>query len=108
MNEAETARVTFYRHYCDKDELLRVCLDEVYSSLLARLKRLPLQDFGYDHPPIAVFYEHVAENRDLYRAIFRSQGSFSAQTRIRDYLVHLIQREIKTLLPRSDFRCPCN
>lgn len=106
VNEAEIARVTFYRHYRDKDELLKVCLDEVYSSLLARLKQLSLQDFGNDDPPIAVFYEHVGENRDLYRAIFRSQGSFAAQTRVRDYLVHLIQREIKTLLPRKRFPVP--
>jgi AcrR family transcriptional regulator len=106
VNQAEVARVTFYRHYKDKEELLTACLDEVYSSLQSRLNRLSLQDFSSDHPPIITFYDHVAENRDLYRAIFKSQGSFAAQSRIRDYLIHLIQREIRTLLPGRSFQIP--
>jgi len=108
VNEAEIARVTFYRHYRDKNELLGVCLDEVYLSLTASLTQLSLQDFKIEEPPITIFYQHVADNRNLYRAIFRSQGSFSAQSRIRDYLMKLIQKEIKTLLPRQSFPVPVN
>lgn len=106
VNEAEIARVTFYRHYKDKSGLMAAYLDDAYSSLLPRLKPLSLKDLNSDSPPIAVFYDHVKENLNFYQAIFKSQESFVVQSRIRDYLMHLIQQEIKILLPKKSFPVP--
>jgi len=106
VDEAETARVTFYRHYKDKDELLKTCLDDVYAALITRLTRVSLDDLKIEQPPILLFYEQVEENINLYRAIFNSQICFAAQTQIRDHLMQLIQSEIKTLLPHQKFPVP--
>ncbi|MDX2077163.1 MAG: TetR/AcrR family transcriptional regulator [bacterium] len=106
VDEAETSRVTFYRHYKDKAELLTACLDVVYQDLVAHMSPCSLIDFHSDPPPVLILYKYLEENLDLYRAILNSEGSVMVQKRIRDYLVYVVQREIVEAFPLHKMPIP--
>ena len=42
--EAQAARVTFYRHYKDKEELLVDCLNVIYEEVSKRVKQVPVEE----------------------------------------------------------------
>lgn len=94
VDEAETSRVTFYRHYKDKGHLLTACLDDVYQELVACLEPCSLLNLHPEKPPILILYKYLEQNLELYRAILNSQGSLMVQKRIRDYLVQIIHQEM--------------
>ena len=94
VDRAETSRVTFYRHYRDKTELLKACLDTIYEELIQCLEPCSLVNLNPDKPPILILYKYLEQNLDLYRAILNSQGSAMVQKRIRDYLMQVIHQEI--------------
>ena len=108
VDEAETSRVTFYRHYKDKAELLTTCLDVVYQDLVAHMAPCSLIDFHSDPPPVLILYKYLEENMALYQAILSSQGSLMVQKRIRDYLIYVVQREIVEAFPLHKFPLPVN
>lgn len=95
VDEAETSRVTFYRHYKDKAQLLSACLDDIYQELTACLEPCSLMNLNPEKPPILILYNYLGQNLDLYRAILNSQGGQMVQKRIRDYLLHIIQQEMR-------------
>lgn len=76
--EAETARITFYRHYKDKEELLADCLNALYDELMGKIYSEMEQDMagGPSHPSLHVraFYEHLEEQEHLYRVLFSGLG----------------------------------
>lgn len=94
VDEAETSRVTFYRHYKDKAQLLAACLDDIYQELVACLEPCSLLNLHPEKPPILILYKYLEQNLDLYRAILNSQGGAMVQKRIRDYLMQIIQQEM--------------
>lgn len=94
VDEAETSRVTFYRHYRDKTELLTACLDSIYAELIGFLEPCSLANLNPDKPPILILYKYLEQNLELYRAILNSQGSAMVQKRIRDYLMQIIYQEM--------------
>ncbi|MCU0479774.1 MAG: TetR/AcrR family transcriptional regulator [Anaerolineae bacterium] len=94
VDEAETSRVTFYRHYRDKNELLNACLDTIYDELIQCLEPCSLVNLNPEKPPILILYKYLEQNLDLYRAILNSQGSAAIHKRIRDYLAQAVYHEI--------------
>lgn len=106
VDEAEISRVTFYRHYKDKDDLLTTYLEMVYQDLVACLTPCSLINFTNDVPPILILYKYLEGNLPLYRAILNSSVSMMVQQRIRDYLIYVIQREIVEAFPLHKFPIP--
>ena len=102
--EAETARVTFYRHYRDKDELLTDCLDTLYQELVQKTERLNREDFLRGRSPVTALYEHIEEQENLYRILFSSRGSQTVLERLRHYVATRSLEAIQTsgLTPIAD------
>lgn len=71
---ADVAHATFYRHYRDKDELLRRKLEEVVGEIEALTREPTLQDAeGY------LIFKHAQENSTLYRILLGSQGTLEVR-----------------------------
>jgi AcrR family transcriptional regulator len=91
---ANTARMTFYRHYGTKDDLLIDCLEHIYQKLRGVL---PPQDsvFTFDlreSPPNLKLFEFLEENAALMRLLMTGPKSWLIHERFRHYIVqHLTQ-----------------
>lgn len=84
--EADTARITFYRHYRDKEELLTDCLNTLYEELAAKTERLSPQGVLAGSSPLDVLYAHIEEKESLYRVLFSSRGTQTVIERMRHHL----------------------
>jgi AcrR family transcriptional regulator len=75
-DRADVAYVTFFRHFKDKEALLRLRLDDELAALreqAGRAARAAGQEDDTQAEGQAIF-EYVWERRGLYRALFGSQG----------------------------------
>lgn len=84
--EAQAARITFYRHYRDKEELLTDCLNTLYEELAARTEKASQQRILEGYSPISVLYDHIEEEETLYRILFSSRGTQTVIERMRHHL----------------------
>lgn len=85
-DEAQAARITFYRHYRDKEELLTDCLNTLYEELAERTQPISAQGMLEGYSPIRTLYEHIEEKEDLYRILFSSRGTQTVIERMRHHL----------------------
>jgi AcrR family transcriptional regulator len=104
-DRADIGYRTFFRHYADKDELLK----DVLSTTMAEVRELmappPLELFtnpnlqAADLPDGAILFRHVQENSDLYRVLL-----FSDRTLIQPLKAFAIQEFKATYrsLPETD------
>lgn len=86
--EAQTARVTFYRHYRDKEELLKDCLNTLYEDLSAKTERMSAAGMLSGYSPVSVLYEHIEEREELYRILFSSHGTHAVMERLREAIAN--------------------
>jgi AcrR family transcriptional regulator len=100
-DQAETARITFYRHYRDKEELLTDCLNQLYEELVEKTEREIAS--GADAKALAfqVFYEHLQEQEQLYRILFSSMGTQAVIKRMRHYMAQRLIDNFDTLFDRN-------
>jgi len=85
-SEAQAARVTFYRHYRDKEELLTDCLNTLYEGLAEKTQRLSPQSLLEGRSPLSALYEHIEEQENLYHILFSSRGTQTVIERMRHHL----------------------
>lgn len=87
-------RATFYRHYQDKYNLVTKIFEETTNHLVERMKSLPKDAIHLDRqdpPEIWVeIFEHVAEQRQLYRAMLGKNGSPWFVAMMREHIIKLI------------------
>jgi AcrR family transcriptional regulator len=100
-NEAETARITFYRHYRDKEELLTDCLNELYEELVEKTEREIAAGADARSLAFQVFYEHLEQQEQLYRILFSSMGTQAVVNRMRQYMAQRFIENLDTLVDRS-------
>jgi AcrR family transcriptional regulator len=105
---ANTARITFYRHYRDKDELLIASLQPIYDILQKTLESLEPARLiqGLEQPPMLPLFLHIAERRKLYRALLTRQVSALVMHEIRRYTVGIVQRNLRRIAAGSEFAVP--
>jgi AcrR family transcriptional regulator len=84
--EAQAARITFYRHYRDKEELLTDCLNVLYEELAARTEKASQQRILEGYSPVRVLYDQIEEQETLYRILFSSRGTQTVIERMRHHL----------------------
>jgi AcrR family transcriptional regulator len=84
--EAETARITFYRHYHDKEALLTDCLNALYEELAQKTEQVTAQALMSGYSPVSVLYEHIEEQETLYRVLFSSRGTQTVIERLRHHM----------------------
>lgn len=95
-DQAETARITFYRHYRDKEELLTDCLNVLYEELAARTEQLsPMSVITGGYSPIQALYDHIEEQESLYRILFSSRGTQTVIERLRHHLAMHVTNAIE-------------
>jgi AcrR family transcriptional regulator len=88
-DRANTARVTFYRHYGTKEELLVDMLADIYEELRSKLTTISadgLMDFNQT-PPIQVLFDFLQQDRALYKNLLTGSVGTLIQRRVRYYLV---------------------
>jgi AcrR family transcriptional regulator len=99
--EAETARITFYRHYRDKEELLTDCLNELYEELVEKTEREIAIGADAKSSAFQVFYEHLEAQEQLYRILFSSMGTQTVVNRMRQYMAQRLIENLDTFVERS-------
>ena len=82
--KAQTARITFYRHYRDKEELLSDCLNSLYEDLISKTKRVSAKGLLEGYSPISTLYEHIEEQEELYRILFSGHGTHAVIAQMHD------------------------
>lgn len=105
-DEAETARITFYRHYADKEELLMDCLNQLYDELAERTERITPEAIRSGKTPVLVLYEHIAEQEQLYRLLFSSRGTPVVIERLRHHLATRAMEAIRSVIAPDSLQAP--
>src|SRR5260370_15764632 len=85
---AMVSRAAFYRNYQDKYDLVEQIFEEAMSALLGAVG-----DLGQEHPAEiwVTFFEHIAEDERLYRALLGREGSPWFVTKMRASLSGLVK-----------------
>jgi AcrR family transcriptional regulator len=91
-NAADTARVTFYRHYSTKEELLLDSLDQFYEDMKAFLDEIESDDVLdlRQTPPDLALFSFCDEHSELSRILLTGPTSWLVQDRVRHYIVERI------------------
>jgi AcrR family transcriptional regulator len=91
-DRADIGYRTFFRHYADKDDLLKVVLKSTMMELRELMTPPPLESFidpnfkASDLPNSAILFRHAQENSNLYRVLL-----FSDRTLIQPIKAFAIQ-----------------
>lgn len=96
-DRADTARVTFYRHYPGgKEDLLTDWLDLVYGEIFDQLAPVAEADLSpIARPgPLAALYRHIDANRALYRVLLADPVGALVRGRIQAHLAAALARAL--------------
>jgi len=104
--EAQAARVTFYRHYKDKEGLLVDCLNVIYEEVSKRVKMVSMENFQNGYSPMLIFYEHMQEEEVLYRILFSSRGTQVVIERLRKLFAERVMLQTAGRLPAKQLQIP--
>lgn len=91
-DRANTARVTFYRHYATREELLLDTLERIYQDLKPEFFVPSIEhllDFE-QKPPAYPLFAFIARDRPLYKNLFTGTLSGLIQKQVRHYMVRQI------------------
>jgi len=100
-DRADVAHATFYRHYRDKDELLRRNLEEIVGEIEALTREPMLQDSeGY------LIFKHAQENSSLYRILLGSQGTLRVRKWLKDRMAATTLRTCQQLFQSNSLIPP--
>jgi AcrR family transcriptional regulator len=107
--EAETARVTFYRHYRNKEELLVECLGVTHQEVQKRFKKVreispEVVQGGY--VPMLVLFEHIKEEEVIYRILFSNRGTQVVIEKIRKLIADQVKFLLMERFPEHQFQAP--
>lgn len=102
-DRANLRAATLYLHYRNKEDLLLSTLEGMFDNLVEKLQALPQDDTTETiHEEIKAVFQHVQENKNLYRVIMGGQGSIVIRTRIRDYIAVQAAQRIRRWLGQHD------
>lgn len=90
--KADTARVTFYRHYGTKEELLLDVLENIYQGLQVHLVDISMEQVLDLRrlPPSYFLFSFLASDRALHKKLLTGSVSALIQARIRHYVVQQV------------------
>jgi len=104
--EAETARVTFYRHYKNKEELLIDCIDMIYERFTGNLKKVSDEEFQQGYSPMLAFYEQIQKDGKIYRLLSTGQAGQLLVKRLTELFAGRIQSQLETRFPADQMLAP--
>lgn len=106
-DRANLGRATFYLHFRDKDELLLSTLREIADELLVQIDPQLNAMFRHgDVTPLAVIFQHAAENRNLYQIILNRRGAGSVEHELREYVAAKAEKYVEEVLRGSPSPLP--
>ncbi len=96
-DQADMARITFYRHYRDKEELLLDCLEGLYHELIQYLPELSIERVSDPAapPPIMLLYQYLDANSQLYRTLLSGSVAALVNRRLRQYIAEAVMEAIR-------------
>jgi AcrR family transcriptional regulator len=104
--EAEAARVTFYRHYRNKEELLIDCIDVIYEDLAGHIKQVSNEEFRQGYSPMLAFYKQIQEDGKIYRLLStRRAGQFLIK-RLIELMAERIKIQMEARFPAEQLLAP--
>src|SRR5437868_5100011 len=76
-DRADTARVTFYRHYGKKEELLADVLETIYQEMQAVMQVVSVEQLMdlRQPPPSLILFEYLERDRTLFKKLFTGSTS---------------------------------
>ena len=107
VTEAQTARVTFYRHYKDKEQLLVDCVNVNFKELVERMSQITTEDvFNHRYQALLLFYKHIQEKETLYKILFSSWGTRVVIEQFRKLFAEMSKENIAEQFPVDKWRVP--
>lgn len=91
-------RTTFYRHFLDKHDLARKCMDDEFLSLIDQISRVEQDNNGTDIPPsrnFKILLNHLGEKADLYSLLFGQGSNPVFISRLKEYIIQILRFRIK-------------
>lgn len=91
-------RVTFYKHYRDKYDLLEQIIQEMLSELATPVTTL-LQSPKNEAvvAELTPWLEHVASHASFYRMMLGKEGNAAFAAQLRDYLEGIVEQVVKRM-----------
>jgi len=105
-SEAEAARITFYRHYANKEELLVDCIDMIYENLAGQIGQISNEKLRQGYSPLLEFYQKIYEDGKIYRILSTSQAGQLLMKRLIQLFAKRIQLQIEERYPAEQLRAP--
>jgi AcrR family transcriptional regulator len=100
-DRADVAHATFYRHFGDKDELLRHKLQELVGEI-ETLTREPLLADSESY----LIFKHAEENSSLYRILLSSNGTLQVRKWLKERMAVNTLKNCKELFASQNTLIP--
>jgi AcrR family transcriptional regulator len=97
IDRADVSRSTFYAHYLDKEDLLISDFTRVLDALSQHTEQN--EPGGQVLPPLALFFRHVKEQHQLYKALVRGGGIDRLYKKGHERLRQNIEQHLQALVP---------
>jgi len=104
--EAEAARVTFYRHYANKEELLIDCIDEIYEKFAGGISQVSDEEIRQGYIPLLALYKQLQDDGKIYRLLSSSRAGRFLTNRLIELFAKRIRSQIETRFPAEQLRVP--
>jgi AcrR family transcriptional regulator len=104
---ATVNRSTFYQHYRDKEDLLRLTGEEVFEELRSSFEENEKVPEERDTSPTLVrMFEHFAQNGDFYRVMLSEQGFPHFQFYLEKVMRDILLQRKDHLQPQGEWAVP--
>ncbi|MBN2044426.1 MAG: TetR/AcrR family transcriptional regulator [Anaerolineales bacterium] len=104
--EAEAARVTFYRHYKNKEELLVDCIDVIYEDIAKHSKQVSNEEVQQGFSPTLAFYQQIQGDGEIYRLLSSSQAGHLLMKRLTELVAERIRVQLEVRFSTEQLLAP--
>ena len=98
-NEADIARMTFYRHFQDKEELLQSCtqqfLDGIEPLLKSPLQAIEAETGNIVRQNLKSFYDYVLENQETFKVLLTGSVGSTVRKQLRGFFTEFIMESLE-------------